>query len=217
MEMNKIAKSFLPEKLKSGFVNLLNPVVAITTKLKIHPNTFTVWGLIITSFSSYFFIIGEVTLGGFLVLIGGVCDIIDGKLARKSGKVSRFGALFDSSIDRYSEVIMFFGVATYFVRMEYYLSSVAVFMALGGSIMVSYIRARAEGLGFECKVGLMQRPERVVFIGAGALFGTAFDVYVLRTVIGIVAILANSTAVHRLIYIYKADQDRVRSDTQNTT
>jgi CDP-diacylglycerol--glycerol-3-phosphate 3-phosphatidyltransferase len=216
MEMNKFAKSFLPEKLKTGFVNLLNPVVAITTKLKIHPNTFTVWGLIITSLSSYFFIVSEVTLGGFLVLIGGICDILDGKLARNSGKVSRFGALFDSSIDRYSEVIMFFGVATYFVRMEYYLSSVAVFMALGGSIMVSYIRARAEGLGFECKVGLMQRPERVVFIGAAALFGTAFNAYVLRVVIGIVAILANLTAIHRLIHIYKTDQNRLKSKTRNT-
>jgi CDP-diacylglycerol--glycerol-3-phosphate 3-phosphatidyltransferase len=213
--MSNTAKSFLPEKVKSGFLNLLNPIVVIFSKLKIHPNTFTVWGLIITSFSSYLFIIGEITLAGFLVLIGGICDVIDGKLARKSGKVSRFGALFDSSIDRYSEVIMFFGVATYFVRMEYYYSSVAVFMALGGSIMVSYIRARAEGLGFECKVGWMQRPERVVFIGAGALLGTVFNAYALRIVIGIVAILANATAIQRLVHIYKSDNNQSKSDTHN--
>ena len=206
--MSDTAKSFLPEKLKNGFMNLLTPVVEIFSKLKIHPNTFTVWGLIITSFSSYFFIVGDITIGGTLVLIGGICDVIDGKLARKSNKVSRFGALFDSSVDRYSEVIMFFGVATYFVRMEYYLSSVAVFAALGGSIMVSYIRARAEGLGFECKVGLMQRPERVVFIGAGALFGTSFNTVILRIAIGIVAILANITAIHRLIHIYRADDKK---------
>jgi CDP-diacylglycerol--glycerol-3-phosphate 3-phosphatidyltransferase len=215
MEMSNTAKSFLPEKLKSGFINLLNPIVVLFSKLKIHPNTFTVWGLIITSLSSYFFIIGEISIAGVLVLIGGICDIIDGKLARKSGKVTRFGALFDSAIDRYSEVIMFFGVATYFVRMEYYYSSVAVFMALGGSIMVSYIRARAEGLGFECKVGLMQRPERVVFIGAGALVGTVFSAYALRIVIGIVAILANVTAIHRLVHIYKADDSKSKSGVKN--
>jgi CDP-diacylglycerol--glycerol-3-phosphate 3-phosphatidyltransferase len=89
-------------------------------------------------------------------------------------------------------------------------------MALGGSIMVSYIRARAEGLGFECKVGLMQRPERVVFIGAAALFGTAFNAYVLRIIIGIVAILANITAIQRIVHIYKADQKRIKSDKQKT-
>jgi CDP-diacylglycerol--glycerol-3-phosphate 3-phosphatidyltransferase len=203
--MNKFAKSILPIKLKSGFVNLLNPSIALLIKLKIHPNTFTVWGFIITTLSCYFLIIGRVTIGGIMILLGGICDIIDGKLARESGKVSRFGALFDSTVDRYSEVIMFFGVAAYYVRSDDYLTSVAVFMALGGSMMVSYVRSRAEGLGFECKVGLMQRPERVVFIGTGAIVGTYFNTLSLKVAIWIVALLSNTTAIQRIIHIYKAD------------
>jgi CDP-diacylglycerol--glycerol-3-phosphate 3-phosphatidyltransferase len=205
--MNKSAKTILPTKLKYGFIKLLNPSIVLLTKLKIHPNTFTVWGFIITTLASYFLIIGQVTFGGILILLGGICDIIDGKLARETGKVSRFGALFDSTVDRYSEVVMFFGVAAYYVRIDDYLTSVAVFIALGGSMMVSYVRSRAEGLGFECNVGLMQRPERVVFIGIGAIVGTAFNTTALKLAIWIVALLANITAIQRIIHIYKADEN----------
>jgi CDP-diacylglycerol--glycerol-3-phosphate 3-phosphatidyltransferase len=198
--------SFFPEWLKNGFIKLLNPITGIFVKFNLHPNTFTVWGLIITLISIIFFIRGDLILAGILILIGGICDIIDGKVARESGQVSRFGALFDSSIDRYSEVFMFFGVATFFVRADDYLTSVVVFIALGGSTMVSYVRARAEGLGFECKVGLFQRPERIVFLGIGSIIG----VFALKIAIWIVAIMANITAIHRIIYIYKLDQKKKR-------
>ena len=210
--MNNFSQSMLPNKLKSGFVNLLNPTITLLIKLNIHPNTFTVWGFIITTLSCYLVIIGQVTLAGISILLGGICDIIDGKLARASGKVSRFGALFDSSVDRYSEVVMFFGVAAYYVRSDDYLTSVAVFIALGGSMMVSYVRSRAEGLGFECKVGLMQRTERVVFIGFGAIVGTYFNTLVLKAAIWIVALLSNITAIQRIIHIYKADANLKRQD-----
>jgi len=143
--------------------------------------------------------------------------MIDGKLARTSGRTTKFGALFDSSLDRYSEVIMFFGIAAYYVRHDSYLLSVMTFVALGGSTMVSYVRARAEGLGFEAKVGWMQRAERVLLIGTAALFNTGLfqipslnnqmhTVTLLDLAIWIVAIFANITAIQRLYFVYQLDK-----------
>ena len=211
----------LPKWLETGFVNLLSPIVDISVRLNMHPNTYTVLGLLLTSMSAVILIWDPSYMhwAGFFILIGGMCDVLDGKLARQSGQTSRFGALFDSSIDRYSEVIMFFGIAAYYVGNKNYLLSVATFAALGGSTMVSYVRARAEGLGFDAKVGFMQRPERVVLIGAGALFYyplfpltvfhiTNFPVTLLDIVIWFVALFANITAIQRMVYVYKQDVEK---------
>ncbi len=134
-------------------------------------------------------------------MLGGLCDIVDGTLARYSNKATRFGALFDSTADRYTEFIMFFGIAAYFLLNNDYWSSVAVFLALCGSLMVSYTRARAEGLGFEARIGLMQRPERIVIIGLGALIHPI----ALKFAMWLVAFFANYTAAQRIIYVYKQD------------
>lgn len=211
-------KSLLPQWLQMGFINLLAPVVSLFTKWKLSPNTFTVWGLIITSLGTVAVIIDIrlIPLTGLFILFGGICDIIDGKLARNSERVTKFGALFDSAVDRYSEVIMFFGIAYYYVKQDEFLLSIITFIALGGSMMVSYVRARAEGLGFDLKVGLMQRPERVVFIGVGALLHFTlfritlfhvvdFPVTLLEIAVWIVAIFANITALQRLRFIYKKE------------
>jgi CDP-diacylglycerol--glycerol-3-phosphate 3-phosphatidyltransferase len=211
------SKGFLPKWLQDGFVNLLAPFIRTFIRFNINPNTFTVWGLLITTAGTALLMrnVRLIHWTGALILIGGICDIIDGKLARASGRVTKFGALFDSSIDRYSEVIMFFGISAFYVRLDCYLLSVISFIALGGSTMVSYVRARAEGLGLEAKVGLMQRPERVVFIGAGALFYypifkitmfhvTDYQVMPLDLAVWLVAIFANFTAIQRLVYVYRS-------------
>ncbi len=216
--MKNKSKSLLPAWLETGFVNLLSPLVNLSVRLNMHPNTYTVLGLVLTSVSAILLVWSPVNMrwAGFFILIGGMCDVLDGKLARQSGQASRFGALFDSSIDRYSEVIMFFGIAAFYVGNKNYMLSVATFVALGGSTMVSYVRARAEALGFDAKVGFMQRPERVVFIGAGALFYyplfpltvfhvTDFPVTLLDIMIWFVAIFANITAIQRIMYVYKQD------------
>ncbi len=216
--MKNKSKGLLPGWLETGFVNLLSPLVNLSVRLNMHPNTYTVLGLVLTSVSAVILIWNPSNMhwAGFFILIGGMCDVLDGKLARQSGQASRFGALFDSSIDRYSEVIMFFGIAAFYVGNKNYMLSVATFVALGGSTMVSYVRARAEALGFDAKVGFMQRPERVVFIGAGALFYyplfsftlfhvTDFPVTLLDIVIWFVAVFANITAIQRIIYVYKQD------------
>jgi len=212
------SKGLLPGWLQTGFINLLNPLIKILIKLNVNPNTFTVLGLVITAAGSILLLLDPnwVRWAGALILIGGICDIIDGKLARSSGRVTKFGALFDSSIDRYSEVLMFFGIAAFYVKLDSYLMSVVSFIALGGSTMVSYVRARAESLGFEAKVGMMQRPERIVAIGSGALLYFPifqisifhvenYGVTLLDIALWVVAIFANYTAIHRIIHVYRQD------------
>lgn len=106
---------------------------------------------------------------GALVLFAGLFDMLDGQVARLGKMSSSFGAMFDSVLDRYSELIMFLGICYYLIAHHYFFSSLFAFIAMIGSMMVSYTRARAEGLGIECKDGLMQRPERIVLIGVSAI------------------------------------------------
>ncbi len=145
--------------------------------------------------------------------------MIDGRLARLGDMSTTFGALYDSVLDRYSELIMFFGICYYLISHDYFFSSMFAFVALVGSIMVSYTRARAEALGIDCSVGFMQRPERVIIIGLSAILCgvTAYflggdyrvfsefinypifePIFVFITPMAIVAILANITALNRL-------------------
>ncbi len=149
--------------------------------------------------------------------------MLDGQLARKTNKMTEFGALFDSVIDRYSEMIMFFGITYYLVSYHYFLSGVFAFIAMIGSIMVSYVRARAEGLGKECKVGMMQRPERVLTVGISAIlygiishytgvfkitvnwlpFSLFENISIFTIPIFILALLTNYTAFQRLNHCRK--------------
>ena len=196
--MSSKSKTILPQWIQDGFVKMLEPLVNVFLKLNIHPNTFTIWGLIISVIGGFFFAIGELRLGGIFIIIGGICDIFDGKIARKSNKVTKFGALFDSSLDRYGEIFMFLGVAIFLERNQFFLTSIMIFIALGGSTMVSYVRARAEGLGYDCKVGIMQRPERIVLMGVSALI----HAYALMAAVWIIAVLSNYTAFQRMQYVY---------------
>ena len=188
---------------KTGYLKAINPLIQLLTRWDMHPNTFTTLGFLVSCVATYFFGVGSFRTAAILVLLAGMFDSIDGKLARDSGKVSKFGALFDSTLDRYSEVILFFGMAFYFVRHNLYLSSIAVAVALGGSLMVSYIRARAEGLGFECKVGILQRPERLLLIAIGGLI----HLHALIAAIWIIAVLSNITAIVRIVHVWREDQE----------
>ena len=192
-------RRLIPISLQDGFVNLLTPLIKIFSKWGINPNSFTLTGLIITSMAAVAFIMGHLRLGGFLILLGGLCDAIDGSLARFANRATPFGAMFDSAVDRYSEFIMFFGIVVYFVMIKDWPTSVVIFFALCGSIMVSYSRARAESLGFDSKVGIMQRPERIVFLGLGALIHPV----ALKFAIWLVAIFANFTALQRIRHAHK--------------
>ena len=176
-----------------------------------HPNHFTILGLIASIIGAIFYAKHDIRIGGLFILVGGICDIIDGKVARKKGLSSKFGALFDSSLDRYAELFMFLGVAIYFVQKDYSITSILVFLALGGSMMVSYVRARAESLGYECKVGIMQRPERIVFVGISSLIHS----WVLVFAIWMIAILANFTAIQRMYHVWILERAEKEQMTNN--
>lgn len=214
--------------------NLINPLVNWLIKKKVSPNTITTIGLVINIIAAIVFIIGAefavrtdlsyLGIGGVLILFAGLFDMIDGRLARVGGTSSKFGAFYDSVLDRYSELIMFFGINYYLISHDYFFSSMFAFMALIGSLMVSYTRARAEALGVNCSVGFMQRPERVIIIGLSAVFSSlvaiifgndlriysdsleypVFEpVFVFIMPLAFVAIMANVTALKRLIHSWQ--------------
>jgi CDP-diacylglycerol--glycerol-3-phosphate 3-phosphatidyltransferase len=200
----KIKIVILPDWLRNGFLKIMQPIIDIFIKAEVNPNTFTTIGFIVSLFSAYFFAVGSIRAGGALLLIAGIFDVMDGRVARATGQVTKFGALYDSTLDRYSEVIVFFGIIYYFVGEGRMVASVMAAIALGGSIMVSYVRARAEGLGFSCKVGIMQRPERIVTLGVTAILHE----YVFIAGVIFVAIFANITAIQRIYYVWAQENGK---------
>jgi phosphatidylglycerophosphate synthase len=216
-------------QLQSRIYKIINPLVRLLIRAGLTPNMVTTIGLLLNIGVAIIFISGAeegrrgelsyVGWAGALILFAGLFDMLDGQVARLGNMSSRFGALYDSVLDRYSELILFLGICYYLVAHHYFLSSLFAFIGLIGSMMVSYTRARAEGLGIECKDGLMQRPERVIIVGVSALAcgiaskwiggdfkvswpGTsypAFETISIFTIpITIMAVLANMTAIGRL-------------------
>ena len=145
-----------------------------------------------------------ICLGGIIILVAGLFDMMDGRLARMGNMSSTFGALWDSTLDRYSELVTLFAICLIFIKAGWFWMGVTTFAAMIGSIMVSYVRARAEGLNIECKVGLMQRPERVVVTAVVAIIsGCVSDLWWLAGGMILIAVLANITAFWRIIHCYK--------------
>ncbi|NNM06345.1 MAG: CDP-alcohol phosphatidyltransferase family protein [Gemmatimonadetes bacterium] len=194
--------------LREPVYRIIDPLVRALIRWKIHPNAISSVGVLMTLVAGLMYHQDHVRTAGLLVLLGGMVDIFDGRVARESGLESKFGAFYDSTLDRISEVVMFVGLASLYNTIRGDVEDVAmiyvIFMALGGSLMVSYTRARAEGLGLDCKVGLMQRAERIVLLGLGSLvFGLAWEGVVLDGIIIIVAVLTNLTAIQRIVWVYQ--------------
>ena len=204
----------IPPFLVKGYLSIILPLTDFLKTLNINPNALTTLGTIFTIVGAIFFALSYLRLGGIFIVFGAVCDTMDGKIARDSDKKTNFGGFYDSVMDRYSEIIMFFGIAVHFVRHDSYWTSAAIFAALGGSGMVSYIRARAEGLGFECKVGMMQRPERIAYISVGAIIGELplIKELFLMLAIWVIAILSNFTAIQRIIYVYQGAKKMAQNE-----
>lgn len=182
----------IPSKIRVGFRNLLIPLVRWLEASHTDPNLITILGFFPAATAGIAFALGRVRLGGVFVGISGLLDLIDGQLAKLANRQTKFGALLDSTVDRYSEIAIFLGLAVLF-RNE--LTFYGVLLALAGSLMISYVKARAEGLGWECDLGMFQRPERIVLIIIGALAGLRF----LRIFVWILAIFGNLTAIERLL------------------
>lgn len=183
---------------------ILDGIVRALVWTRISPNLLTFMGLWIN--------IGAAVLFGYartgnqqqmflyagLVIIGaGLFDMVDGRVARASGQVTPFGAFFDSVIDRYSDVALFFGLLVHYARAERFFYVVLVAVVMISSVMVSYTRARAESLIGSCKVGFMERPERIVLVIIGALFN------LMAPVLWVIAVLSSITVVHRILYTYQ--------------
>ncbi len=205
--------------LQQLIYKVINPVVHGMIKVGITPNIITTVGLVLNIVAAGIFVYAGRTLdrnlmlvgiGGAVVLFAGLFDMMDGRVARMGNMTSRFGALYDSVLDRYSELFTLFGISFYLILKGYFWGSVISFIALIGSLMVSYVRARAEGLGIECKVGLMQRPERVVLTSLGAIFCSLFSwikvfdpVFIMIAPLFLIAVLANWTAFVRIAHCHK--------------
>lgn len=225
-----MAKQLMRDRLQKAIYSIINPLVKGMIKIGFTPNTVTTIGLMLNICVAIIFIRGAeegnrgdlsyVGWAGALILFAGLFDMLDGQVARLGNMSSTFGALYDSVLDRYSELVMFLGICYYLVGHHYFLSSLFAFIAMIGSMMVSYTRARSEGLGFQNKGGLMQRPERVVLVGAAAIIcgvtahfiggsyrlfipGISFHVFEPMTIftvpIATMGILANVTAIKRLM------------------
>jgi CDP-diacylglycerol--glycerol-3-phosphate 3-phosphatidyltransferase len=188
--------------LVNGFLTVIEPIAKLLISLRVHPHVVTFAGLGFSVFAAFFFKEGEFFNAGIMVILAGICDVLDGRLARETNQMTKFGALFDSSIDRYSEVLIFLGLSTYFLMRSSYVVLVII-AAIAGSFMVSYTRARAEGLGIQCKVGIMQRQERITFLAAGAILGSIPGTknFFLMLSLWLIAILANVTVIQRIIFI----------------
>jgi len=186
----------------NGFMTVIEPIARLLINLRVHPHVITFAGLFLSILAFNFFRLGYFFYAGLMVILAGTCDVLDGRLARDTKQITKFGALMDSTIDRYSEVLMFLGIAMFFHDKQSYVVYLII-LAITGSFMVSYTRARAEGLGIECKIGLMQRPERVTYLAIGSILGSIPKtkyVFLILT-IWFIAIFANITVVQRIIFI----------------
>jgi CDP-diacylglycerol---glycerol-3-phosphate 3-phosphatidyltransferase len=196
------------DSLRDGVYGVIDPLTDRLARHRVHPNLLTTVGFAVTVGAGLAFHQHEVRLAGLLVLLGGFFDILDGRIARLTSLGSKFGAFYDSTLDRVSEIVVFLGILSMYNDYRMELGDVGmiylIMLAMAGSLMVSYTRARAEALGLDCKVGLMPRTERVVLIGGAALvFGDAWNGLALKVVIVILAVLTNLTAFQRIIWVYR--------------
>ena len=199
-------------KLKPRLEIILSRVANKMVAIGITANMVTLFGFVVNLIAAFYFATGRLVTGGILILFGGSFDMIDGAVARAQRNPRASGALLDSVIDRYSEGFLLLGALIYFYGLESLLGIVLAFSAWFGSILVSYVRARAEGLQVTCKVGLMQRPERIILLGAGTVLQGALlhkfpylqsTGMILLCTLGILTLTSHITAIHRLIFSYQ--------------
>jgi len=197
-------KRILPRSFIDAVLNSMNSVAAIFIKLRFTPNSITVLAFLVGVGAGVFFYLGKPGWAITAVVLCGLLDILDGKVAVKTQKASKFGAIFDSTMDRYSEFFIYLGIALYF---RGHWAVWLIFFTFLGSSMVSYTRARAEGLGFECKVGIMQRAERMVLIVLGTVIGVIFNIYDTALIVALaaIALVSNVTALQRTFYVRKQE------------
>ena len=175
-----------------------DPVGRRLFRLRLRPNHLTVIGLVVSLFAASAFIAGHLRSASLLLIAAGLCDLFDGALARASGQVTAFGAFLDSVIDRYSDLVVLLGIVVLLARAPNARGALVAMAGVVGSVMVSYTKARAESIGVDCTVGMMERPERLLCLIAGAMFD------LLEPALWVLAVLSNITALQRILFTRRA-------------
>jgi len=207
----------LPDWLKNGYLRVIDPVANWLIRRQIHPNTITIVGTVCTVAGGVIYGTGHISIGGWFLGLTALTDVLDGTVARRTGRTSVFGAFLDSTLDRLADGAVLGGLAVFYALNPVHRSVpmvVVCLLGLIGSFLTSYTRARAEALGLDAKVGVLQRPERVVLLSAPqAFFGLALHGWVLATIIIILAVTAWITVVQRMAFVYRATTPRADADT----
>lgn len=185
----------LTDQMRAIFKSVLDPIAAFFNRLGILPNTMTLIGLAGHTLGAFFLYQGNMTVGGLLLLALAPIDALDGTMARLRGEPSDFGAFVDSVTDRYSELVLFLALIIFYAQQGEWTNCIVVYLAASGSVMVSYVRSRAESLGYEAKVGILSRFERYVVLVPSLILNIPM------VGLWILAIMANLTAFQRILHV----------------
>ena len=197
--------------VQRGYMRVIAPVADWLVARRVRPNTITTIGTICTCTAGVIFASGHISAGGWFLGLTALFDVLDGNVARRTGQSTVFGAFYDSTLDRVGDGATFIGIAAYLLkapgvalRIE---TAVVCMIAILSSLLVSYARARAEGLGLDCKVGIVQRAERMIMIGVPSLIvGAGPNGIVLQGLTVVLAILSTITVVQRFVYVYQVTE-----------
>jgi len=200
--------TLLPDWVKNGYLRLIDPVADWLVERRVHPNTITVFGTVCTVVGGIIYATGHIKTGGWFLSITALFDVLDGTVARRSNLSSTFGAFLDSTLDRLADGFVLGGLAVFYATSGLHHSvplMITALLGLLGAFLTSYTRARAEALGLDAKVGMLQRPERVVLMAAPqALFGLFFNGWPLAIIIVVLTVTAWITVIQRVMFVYSA-------------
>ena len=212
----------LPDWITKGYLRLIDPVANWLVKRGVHPNTITVIGTFCTLVGGVIYATGHIRTGGWFLGLTALFDVLDGTVARRSNRSSTFGAFLDSTLDRLADGFVLGGLTVFYATSRLHGNVpmlIVALMGLVGAFLTSYTRARAEALGLDAKIGLLQRPERVVLLSAPqAFFGLVFNGWVLAIIIVILTVTAWITVVQRVAFVYtattRAEEAEARAETE---
>ncbi len=198
--------------IQRGYLRFIEPVADLLVRLRVHPNTITTVGTLCTLIAGGIFASGHIMTGGWFLAVTALFDVLDGTVARRTGRSSVFGAFYDSTLDRVSDGALMGGLMIFYATSPVHASVpllVITLFGLIGTFLTSYTRARAESLGIDAKVGLLQRPERITLLAAPqALFGLALNGWVLAGIVTLLSVTAWITAVQRMHFVYRTTTEQ---------
>ena len=179
------------------FGPIINGIVTALALSRVHPNVLTFIGLLINIWAAFLFAAGKFRWAGVVLIAAGLFDMVDGRVARETNQVTRFGGFFDSVLDRYSDLAVLVGLLVFYVSINRFFYVVLTAIVMTGTVMVSYTRARAENIIPKCKVGFLERPERVVLVIIGALLNR------MAPVLWVIAVFSNITVISRIVFTWQ--------------